>query len=322
MGTHLDGDLLTEMRGGRPHPRLGVVIPRSGLVIADDTELSASVADADLVVLGVNSQGIEWALEVLGRTLRQPVPLLLLTKGLFADGERLAILPDYVRRELSRSRHGDIPVMAIGGPSIARELAEYRDTSIVLAGTDADLCRSTADRIRGDHYHIQTSADTVGVEVAAAFKNLYAIAVGLCEGSSEIRAERNHGALGFNPAASVFAQAIREIAYLAELLGGTAASVYGLAGVGDLYVTSRRGRNNRAGKLMASGTSWAELRRSTMRDDTIEGAELAIAIAPTIMHLIECGRIDHARIPLLQVVIDVVVHGKPPAIPWSRFLEY
>lgn len=318
VGTHLDEEYLEAMRSDRPHPRLGVPVPRENVRIAAAQELPSMVDGADMIVLGVNSRGIEWAADVLGEVLSRPVPLLLLTKGLYADGEGLVVFPDYLRRRLSRRLSGDIPVMAIGGPSIARELVERRETAVVLAGTDAERLRSVAEMIATPRYHVRPDGDVTGVEVAAAFKNLYAIVVGLCEGTEDLRRERPAGSLGFNPAAAVFAQAIREMAYLADLVGGSRESVYGLAGVGDLYVTSRRGRNNRAGKLMAAGISWKELRASTMRDDTIEGAELAIAIASTIQRLRERGMIDPDRIPLLQFVIDLVVHGSSPDIPWSR----
>lgn len=320
VGTHLDVEYLTAMRSDLPHPRLGVTIPRTHLTIAATTELSAMVEGADLVVLGVNSRGIDWAIDALGRSLSRAVPLLVLTKGIHADGERLSILPDYLRRELSRRIDGDIPVLAIGGPSIARELAERRDTSVILAGTDAELARSIAAELRAGYYHVQTDGDVTGVEVAAAFKNLYAIAVGICEGTGDLRSERTAGPVGFNPAAAVFAQAVREMSYLATRMGGRSDSVYGLAGTGDLYVTSRRGRNNRAGKLMAAGTSWKELRATTMKEDTIEGAELAIAIAPTIRTLIKRGFVERDRIPLLMFVIYVVVEGEAPVLPWSSFL--
>lgn len=321
VGTHLDDELVAAIDAGRPHPRIGVAIPRERLTVGGAGRLSDAVADADLVVVAVNSLGIQWAIERLGDLLERPVPLLLLTKGLHAEDSRLVVFPDLIRRELARRVAGDVPIMAIGGPSIARELAERRDTSVVLAGNDGERCAAIAAMLTTDYYHIRTSSDAVGVEVAAAFKNLYALAVGICEADQETRAGRVGGPVGFNPAAAVFAQAIAEIAYLARAFGGSTRDVYGLAGVGDLYVTSRRGRNRRAGALLASGISWSDVRAHQMPDDTIEGAELAVAIAPTLRRLMQRGTLDASRLPLLSVVVDTVVDGRTPQIPWSEFFD-
>lgn len=319
VGTHLDGELIAAVREGLPHPRIDVSISRKNLAVAEPSRFREMVEDADLLVVGVSSPGIPWIIKTLAETLVAPIPILLLTKGLHVDGERIVVFPDYLRRHLSHLTGLGFQVMAIGGPSIARELAERRDTSIVLAGSDPDQCMSAAAMISTDYYHVRPESDHIGVEVAAAFKNLYAIAVGICEGSAELRAKRVGGSIGFDPAAAVFAQSIAEIAYLSDIVGGKAETVYGLAGVGDLYVTSRRGRNNRAGKMLAGGMPWVELRHTAMRNDTIEGAELAAAIAPTITNLLSRGVLEEHLIPLLRTVIATVVHGKTPEIPWSEF---
>ena len=56
-----------------------------------------------------------------------------------------------------------------------------------------------------------------------------------------------------------------------------------------------------------------------MADDTIEGAELAMAIGPTIEQMVLDGKLDGARIPLLRTMIHIVCNDAPVAIPWDDF---
>jgi hypothetical protein len=68
------------------------------------------------------------------RRCRQGTPLLFLTKGLAGEGDRLELLPHRLRRHLTPAQQRSTPLLAVGGPSIAGELAEARDTCVVVTG--------------------------------------------------------------------------------------------------------------------------------------------------------------------------------------------
>jgi pimeloyl-ACP methyl ester carboxylesterase len=56
-----------------------------------------------------------------------------------------------------------------------------------------------------------------------------------------------------------------------------------------------------------------------MPNDTIEGASLALAIAPTVENMIQQGNLDAKALPLLLTMIDIVYHDAPVDIPWDKF---
>jgi glycerol-3-phosphate dehydrogenase (NAD(P)+) len=124
-----------------------------------------------------------------------------------------------------------------------------------------------------------------------------------------------------NLAAGLFTQAVAEIGYMVKFLGGTLANVHGLPGVGDLYVTCLAGRNSRMGRLLGLGLSYQEAKTKHMADDTVEGADLALAIGPTIELLIEQGQLEPACLPLAQVIIETICQNKLMQIPWTHFLS-
>jgi len=79
------------------------------------------------------------------------------------------------------------------------------------------------------------------------------------------------------------------------------------------------GRNGRMGRLLGLGMSHSEAKAQHMPEDTIEGAELATAIAPTIEAMIDRGELNGAALPLLRTMINIVCHDAPADIPWDAF---
>ena len=318
VGTHLDGDIIEEVHQSHFHPRLKSRLAPAVTPYTWD-RLEETLEGADLVVLGVNSDGVIWAADRLGPILPPHLPLLALTKGLHGDGQSLTILPELFRRGLPNNLQNKVHLNAVGGPSIAGELAARRHTCVVLTGSDQAVLDQLADLLRTPYYHIWTSTDFIGVEVAVAMKNVYALAVGLVLGLLEKEGEADNGAVMHNLAAAIYAQGLSEISTMVNYMGGQPASAYTLPGAGDLYVTAQGGRNCRMGRYLGLGMTYSEAKAEYMADVTIEGAQLAQAIGPTVKNLIANGDLDGSAVPLLQTMIEIVCHNAPVEIPWEAF---
>ncbi len=107
----------------------------------------------DLLVLGVSSAGVGWAIERIAESMRSPVPILMITKGLAPNGETLEALPNVVRRGI-KARPGFEPkVFAVGGPCIAGELAAARPTRVVITGDMAESAQEAAALFAAPFYH-------------------------------------------------------------------------------------------------------------------------------------------------------------------------
>jgi glycerol-3-phosphate dehydrogenase (NAD(P)+) len=251
------------------------------------------------------------------------VPLLFLTKGLAGglagDQNNLQILPHEQRDELPVEWRSRVRLAAIGGPSIAGELATRRHTCVVVSGADKALLEQLAGLLRTPYYHVWTTTDLISVEVCVALKNVYALAVGLVIGLLEKAGMASNGAAMHNSAGAIFAQGLWETAYLVEHMGGRQQSVFTLPGAGDLYVTAQGGRNSRMGRWLGLGLPYSEAKAKHMPDDTIEGAELALAIGATVETLVATGKLDGTRLPLLRTMIEIVCHDAPVAVPWDAF---
>jgi glycerol-3-phosphate dehydrogenase (NAD(P)+) len=319
IGTHLDEAIIDSIKGNGHHPSLNIAMPPGidALHLKDFTP--GCVTGADMIIFGLASAGIDWAIEQASSVLKRPIPIVMITKGLAPNGETIEVLPVKVAREL-RARLGfDVPVLAVGGPCIAGELAARRDTGIVITGQDMALVNETIARLGTDYYHARASADVIGVEVCAAFKNFLAIGVGTAAGRLERDGKGDNGALMHNAAASLFNQALRELAVLVEALGGDPATAFGPAGLGDLYVTCQAGRNSRMGRLLGLGLTYCQAKDQHMAHETVEGAELGIACGPTLRRMMETGRLDRKELPMVQAILSTLLDDAPFEANWQAF---
>jgi len=321
VGTHLDRDWIGSVRETGMHPKLKMKLPESVVPFTHDQLREVLNRKPHLIVLGVSSAGVDWAVQELGPLIQTPTPILMLTKGLRVRNHTLQILPDTVRDGLAGYGIDQVSVGGVGGPCIAGELAARRHTSVVIASSDPMLLERILPLVVTPYYHARSSKDMIGVEACAALKNFYALAVGYPAGLLERLGKASNGALMHNLAAGLFTQALKEMELLVGFVGGAPASVNGLAGTGDLYVTCQAGRNSRMGYLLGSGLRYSEAKANYMADDTIEGAELALAIGPTLDNLFQQGSLRRAALPLATAIIRAICQDLPLQLPWEAFHE-
>ncbi len=318
VGTPLDGAIIQAVRGGQPHPRLKLALPAGVEAHASDDLAAVLRTPPRLIILGVSSPGVDWAIDRLVETLRTPVPVLIITKGLAPGDNRIDVLPQRVAREVERRTGISLPVMAVGGPCIAGELAAGRDTSVVVTGPGPAVADALA-LLGAPYYHARASTDLVGVEFCAAFKNFYALAVGAVAGILEVGGPATNGGQMHNLSSSVFTQALRELAVLVAQAGGDVASVYGLPGAGDLYVTCLAGRNSRMGRLLGLGLPYRRAKAEHMAEDTVEGAQLALDLGPTLETMMASGALPASELPLTKAVVDAVCRDQSLSLDFEQF---
>jgi len=299
-GTAYDGAIVAALRAGAPHPRLGSTLPAS-VRVCGHAALDAALDGAELVVLGVTSYAIAPVLDEIGDRLRGARAILTVAKGFDEDGAgTIRPLTDLIAERVPA------PVVGIGGPSKANEVATGRPTAVVFASPDAAILRVCHDAFETPAYRVATTPDLVGVEVAAAMKNAYAIALGIADGLQVATGLPHH-----NLRAALFPLAIREMSRLAEAMGGRTETVAGLAGAGDLQVTITAGRNRVLGELIGRGTPAEEAVRSlASADTTIEGYAAAMAGHRLARSLAGKGGVG-AEYPLLHALHAVLAERAP-----------
>lgn len=319
VGTHLDHDIISSCKERRFHPKLRRELPTAVQPFYIE-ELSRAMEGTEVVVGGVNSHGVHWLGKTLAAHLRPEHLLISITKGMEAgpDGD-VHILPDVLAAELPADLRTHLSPAAVGGPCIAGELAGRRQTCVVFGSRDRPTLDRLAPLFRTAYYHVWTTTDLVGLEISAALKNAFALAVGLVGGILETAGGSDSaGACMHNTAAGVFAQGCTEIERVLNLVGSTTSFASGLPGPGDLFVTSMGGRTVRLGKLLGAGYTFEEASQK-MAGETLESVDIVRTMAQAIPHWQAENRLGPCELPLLRMLIEIVVEGKPVNLPLQDF---
>jgi len=196
---------------------------------------------------------------------------------------------------------------------LATGLANKIKTRAILANKDIAIAKSIGKMITSSYYLAEFSEDVIGIEVCAAVKNIYSMIIGASKGlcsSSATEEVKNKNYL--NTAASLMYQSISEMVYFTKFLKGKEETVYGLAGLGDLYVSSAGGRNSKMGKYLGEGYDYLTAKKKFMPNDTIEGAELALELGPKILK-----EFDKEKLLLMISLIETICNNKKFNFKWS-----
>lgn len=216
----------------------GVALPETINIFSATDDLPSLRAE-DTFVVTIPSTELDPATAKQIVQAAGDAPMVIASKGLSLNGARPSELLIAVGADVER-------LAILSGPNLASEIAIGKPAAAVLAGPDHLVEMLHAHLVR-PAFRIYLTDDVVGVEISGALKNVIAIAV------SGVRA------LGYgeNAAAALLSRGVAEIARLAEACGGRTETACGLAGVGDLVVTSSNtgSRNAKLGALLAGGMS-------------------------------------------------------------------
>ncbi|HEX9622039.1 MAG TPA: hypothetical protein VF989_17960 [Polyangiaceae bacterium] len=316
VGTPLDAKIVTALREGKPHPGLGVPLPN--VQARPWEEAAPALADRDGIVIGVSSAGIDFAARAVKELGLSKKPLVLVTKGLrFRDGE-FRLMPDIVSGASGADSHG--APASICGPCIAGELARRVPTTVVISGRDPATVDRWASWLGTSYYRLVASADLIGSQVCAALKNAYAMGLAFADGLHQ-RSSGRPGSLALhNYEAAVFAQALEEMRELTVLAGGNAETAAGLAGAGDLLVTTSGGRTSRLGRALGLGLGRTEAVRR-MQGATLEALEVLEVMRAASAELRARGRLAPEALPLLRHLMEVLLDDRDVAVPFEHFFR-
>ncbi|MDL5045335.1 NAD(P)H-dependent glycerol-3-phosphate dehydrogenase [Oscillatoria amoena NRMC-F 0135] len=243
----------------------GIALPPSIEVTSD---LSTALSGAGIVLVVVPSHGVRDVCKQLAvipgaKDLRY----ISATKGI--EGGTGARMTQIIAQELGTAQVG-----VLSGPNLAREIAQGMPAAAVVAANDAVLSTDCQSAFSSDRYRVYTNEDVTGVELGGAFKNVLAIAAGICDGLG----------LGNNSKASLVTRGLFEMTRLAVALGARPETLSGLSGVGDLMVTcfSDLSRNRTLGQMLGRGLKLDDILAA--QNSVAEGVKTSRSVAGLSRH--------------------------------------
>ena len=212
--------------------------------------------------------------------------VLVVAKGIEASSGRFL-------NDIFRPFVPDENIAFLSGPSFAVEVQKSLPTALVVNSVNEELARDFAD-IFPSFIKSYTSTDVIGAEVAGAYKNVIAIAAGICEGLG----------LGKNAAAALISRGLVEMQRFGEAYGAKVDTFTGLGGAGDLFLTasSNMSRNFRVGLGLAKGKTQDEILKEL--GEVAEGIGTAYALHEIANH-------KDIYLPIAKEVYEML-EGKNP----------
>ncbi|KAG2755456.1 NAD-dependent glycerol-3-phosphate dehydrogenase [Suillus brevipes Sb2] len=212
-------------------------------VVGPEIPSKEMMKQMDVLLFAIPTQAVRETLIKLQHSFdRANLPLMIfVNKGIESGTQALTleIIADTCGSEIARA------ATFISGPSFAKEIVCRQPTSVSVASLTESQARKASEIFHEPWFRCYTGSDPIGLELAGALKNVYAIATGLADG------------LGFenNTRAGLITRGLAEMTRIGTAYGASPLTFLGLAGVGDLFLTcsSPTSRNYTVGYRLGKG---------------------------------------------------------------------
>ncbi len=278
-------ELVEEMRDKRENKYFlpQIKIPEN---IEIYNEIDKAVKKSEIVFFAVPSKFSRSILRELAKQKKYIPVLISLTKGI--EVESLKRVTEIAEEEIGIKKLG-----VLSGPSFAKEVAEGKPTSCVVASNFEEISFMVQENFSSDTFRLYRSKDMIGVELAGALKNVIAISAGIVNGLG----------LGMNALASLITRGIVEIARLGVKMGAKRRTFYGLAGIGDLILTC-------TGELSRNRMFGIELTRKKSEMISLDGHIAEGATTAKSAYLL--SKKFNVEMPITEEVYKIIYEGKNP----------
>jgi len=262
------------------------------------TDIRKCLEEKDVIFIALPSAFIRQVLALCEGDLDPSVLIVNLSKGI---EEETCLSASDILREIFKENE----VVVLSGPSIANEFSKDLPCGVVLAGSNKSYLYKVARIIETQTFRTRFSDDIIGVEWSGILKNIYAIGLGLIDGS---------GIESINFKSAFITKAIEEMADLIEALGGKRKTVYYLAGLGDLIATSlsTHSHNRKLGMLLAKGFS-------------LEKAQQEMGVLPegvkTLRVAVYLSEKYHTPMPVARGILGVINGEVKPDFLVKNFMK-
>jgi len=238
-----DAEALSAVQAGR-HPRFFGDFPLAA-GIRSEPDLARAVRDKAAVVVALPSTAVREVARAARAAVSEEALVVSTTKGL--ELETLLRMSEVLAEEWGRLER----ITVLSGPSFALEVLQGLPTAVTAAGPTLAAARRASHLYHHGAVRIYTSTDLVGVELGGVLKNVIALAAGVTDGFG----------MGHNARAALLTRGLAEIRRLVVALGGQAATVTGLSGLGDLLLTATGdlSRNRQVGLRLGRGESLEQI---------------------------------------------------------------
>jgi glycerol-3-phosphate dehydrogenase (NAD(P)+) len=226
-----------------------VVLPEN---LEFTNDLETAVKDRDIIVSVTPSHVVRNVMTEAVQFIKKGAVIVTASKGI--ENETLLTMSQVLEEVIPEKLA--VKIVALSGPSFAKDVAGCLPTAVTIASQDSDVCKFIQNIFSTSYFRTYTHSDVLGVELGGALKNVIAISAGVSDGLG----------LGSSTRAALITRGLAEITRLGLKLGADARTFMGLSGIGDLVLTCTGdlSRNRTVGIRLGKGEKLKDI-LSSMR---------------------------------------------------------
>lgn len=208
------------------------------------TDLKEAVTDCPVICMVIPSQSYRAVFRDVVPKISRNCTIVSAVKGI--ENESLSTMTQVMQEELAKeATTHNIELAVLSGPSFAKEVAAKTPTAVTIGSKKLTTAQHLQQYFVSDFFRVYASQDVIGLELSAAFKNIIAIATGICDGLG----------YGLNTRAALITRGLAEITRFGIKAGADPQTFSGLSGMGDLILTCTGdlSRNRTVGLKLGEG---------------------------------------------------------------------
>ncbi|KAI9282548.1 glycerol-3-phosphate dehydrogenase [NAD+] [Sporodiniella umbellata] len=290
----IDGKNLTEIINEK-HENIkylpGINLGENVVAISDAAEASR---EATILVFVLPHQFVYKVCESLKGVISKDCKAISLIKGMDYKNNNMLIFSEEIERILG------IPCAALSGANIASEVAEEQFGETTIACDNSEDGEVFLKLFHTEYFDCNVIADSRGLQICGALKNVVALGAGICEGLN----------YGNNTRAAVIRRGLLEMRKFGKaFFGGVRTETFfESCGVADLITTCSGGRNKKvAAAFIKSGKAIDEIEKEMLNGQKLQGTTTAQEVYSFLS-----ARDKTKEFPLMTAIYRVVYENAPP----------
>ena len=208
------------------------------------------ISKNDLIIIAIPSSFIEEVMQEFKQYYNFQI-VVIASKGIVNGGR---FIEEIVSLELETDN-----IVVISGPTFATDLEKEIPAAVTVGCRRKELGLKVKDLLETEYFKLEIKEDILGIEFCGAIKNVIAISTGIIEGMGYPETTRY----------KYLTRIIGELSNILLVIGGKKETIFSLAGIGDLLLTttSCKSRNYSLGVVRGREDNYQEY----LNNNTVEG---------------------------------------------------
>lgn len=260
--------------------------------IEPTNDLKEAVSNSEVICMVIPSQGYRNIFKEVNNFISNGSIVVSAVKGI--ENSTLCTMSSVMEEEIKKADlKRNIDVAVLSGPSFAREVADGIPTAVTVGCNKESVARYLQQLFVTDYFRVYASQDVVGLEISGAYKNIIAIAAGICDGLG----------YGLNTRAAIITRGLAEITRIGIKLGADPLTFSGLSGMGDLILTC-------TGDLSRNRFVGLQLGKGKKLEEILKEMNMVAEGVKTTLSGYNLAQKNNVEMPILEQVYNILYNDK------------